>query len=341
MLIDTATVEVRGGRGGNGCVSFRREKYVPRGGPDGGDGGRGGDVVLVADQSRSTLVDTHYRRHYRAGAGQHGSGARKTGRSGEDVVVRVPVGTIVRDSETGEVLADLDRDGARVVAARGGRGGRGNARFATPTDRAPRRAEEGRPGEERPIDLELKLMADVGLVGLPNAGKSTLLRRLSAARPRVGNYPFTTLSPVLGLVRYGVDGSFVVADLPGLIEGAHEGKGLGHRFLRHIERTRVLVILIDASADDPLADYRVLLDEIGQHGAGLTAKPRLVALNKIDLLGPDGAPELELAEEVVPLSGLTGRGVDELIRRLAAAVAERRAEEARGEDSDDRAARER
>lgn len=325
MLIDTATVEVRGGRGGNGCVSFRREKYVPRGGPNGGDGGRGGDVIFVADEGKSTLVDQHYRRHYRADAGQHGSGSKKTGRGGEDVVVRVPVGTLIRDRETKEVLADLDSSGDRVVVASGGRGGRGNARFATSTDRAPRRAEEGRLGEERVIELELKLVADVGLVGLPNAGKSTLLRRISAAKPRVGNYPFTTLSPVLGLVTYGVDGSFVVADLPGLIEGAHEGKGLGHQFLRHIERTRVLVLLIDAAAEDPLEDYRVLLKELREHGAGLMRKPRIVALSRIDLRGPEGPPDVDFdGEAVAAVSGLTGEGVDELLRRLIVLVEEER-----------------
>jgi GTP-binding protein len=328
MLIDTATVEVRGGRGGNGCVSFRREKFVPRGGPDGGDGGRGGDVIFVADEGRSTLVDLHYRRHYRAGSGQHGGGARKSGRGGEDVVVRVPVGTVLRDHETGDVLADLDRPGASVVAASGGRGGRGNARFATSTDRAPRRAEEGRPGVELSIDLELKLMADVGLVGLPNAGKSTLLRRISAARPRVGDYPFTTLSPVLGIVSYGIDGSFVVADLPGLIEGAHEGKGLGHRFLRHIERTGVLVLLLDASSEDPRADYDVLMEELSQHGSGLAAKPRFVAWNKMDLLGPDGRPpDVGFGgERVVALSGLTGEGVDALLRELIRLVEAQRSD---------------
>ncbi|MBD3367281.1 MAG: GTPase ObgE [Candidatus Eisenbacteria bacterium] len=326
MLVDTAKAEVRGGRGGDGCVSFRREKFVPRGGPDGGDGGRGGDVIVEADEGKSTLVDLHYRRHYRAGSGQHGSGARKSGRSGEDVVIRVPVGTVLRDAETGEVLADLDEPGERVVVAKGGGGGRGNARFATSTDRAPRRAEEGRHGVERMVEFELKLMADVGLVGLPNAGKSTLLRKLSAARPRVGDYPFTTLSPVLGLVRYGIDGSFVVADLPGLIEGAHEGKGLGHQFLRHIERTRVLVVLIDAAADDPATDYRVLMEELERHDADLTDKPRVVAWSKVDLRGPDGPPEASFGgERVVSVSGLTGEGVDDLVRLLIDLVERERA----------------
>ena len=325
MLIDTATVDVRGGRGGNGCVSFRREKFVPRGGPDGGDGGRGGSVIFEADPGKSTLVDQHYRKHYRAGSGQHGSGAKKTGRGGEDLLVRVPVGTIIRDAETGETLADLDGAGARVIVAEGGRGGKGNARFATATDRAPRRAEEGRAGVERRVALELKLLADVGLVGLPNAGKSTLLRKLSAARPKVGDYPFTTLSPVLGLVTYGVDGSFVVADLPGLIEGAHEGKGLGHKFLRHIERTRVLVVLIDVAAEDPSTDFHVLMEELEQHGSGLALKPRLVVWSRADLAGPDGPPSADFADgDPIAVSGLTGEGIDELVRALIDLIAKDR-----------------
>jgi len=325
MLIDTATVDVRGGRGGNGCVSFRREKFVPRGGPDGGDGGRGGSVIFEADPGKSTLVDQHYRKHYRAGSGQHGSGAKKTGRGGEDLLVRVPVGTIIRDAETGETLADLDGAGARVIVAEGGRGGKGNARFATATDRAPRRAEEGRAGVERRVALELKLLADVGLVGLPNAGKSTLLRKLSAARPKVGDYPFTTLSPVLGLVTYGVDGSFVVADLPGLIEGAHKGKGLGHQFLRHIERTRVLVVLIDVAAEDPSTDFHVLMEELEQHGSGLALKPRLVVWSRADLAGPDGPPSADFVDgDPLAVSGLTGEGIDELVRALIDLVAKDR-----------------
>lgn len=313
MLVDTATVELRGGDGGRGCLSFRREKYVPRGGPDGGDGGHGGSVVLVAREGRFTLLDFRYRRQYRAERGQHGAGATKRGRDGEDVVLEVPVGTVVRDHETGEVIADLDAPGARVVAARGGRGGRGNARFATSTDRAPRRAEEGRPGEERIVDLELKLIADVGIVGLPNAGKSTLLSKLSAARPKIADFPFTTLSPVLGLVRHGVDGSYVVADLPGLIEGAHEGKGLGDRFLRHAERTRGLVVLLDSTAADPAGDYRTLLTELECYGQGLPEKPRIVVLNKIDLFGEKAAlPPLPRGVEALAVSALTGAGLEEL-----------------------------
>jgi GTP-binding protein len=317
MLIDTATITVRGGDGGNGCVSFRREKYVPHGGPDGGDGGAGGSVTIVAREGRSTLLDFRHRRHYRAESGQHGGGARKTGRNGESVVIEVPVGTIVRDHESGEILADLEAPGSSVVVAEGGRGGRGNARFATPTDRAPRRAEDGRSGRECTVDLELKLLADVGIVGLPNAGKSTLLSKLSAARPRIGDYPFTTLSPVLGLVRHGVGESFVAADLPGLIEGAHRGKGLGDRFLRHVERTRVLVLLIDAVEGDPDAAYGTLLTELSSYGQGLDEKPRLVALNKIDLRGPTAGPAPSFGgEEVFEISALTGEGLDALTHAI-------------------------
>lgn len=312
MLIDTATIEVRGGAGGNGCVSFRREKYVPRGGPDGGDGGNGGSVALEASEGRFTLLDFHYRRHYRAENGRHGSGKGRRGRDGEGLMLRVPVGTLVMDRESGEILADLDEPGARFVVAPGGRGGRGNARFATPTDRAPRRAEDGRPGVERTVDLELKLLADVGVVGLPNAGKSTLLSSVSAARPRIGDFPFTTLSPVLGLVESGTGGSFVMADLPGLIEGAHEGKGLGHRFLRHVERTSVLLLLLDASGE-PAEAYGVLLGELRGYGQGLSEKRRLVVLNKIDLL--DDAPQKLPAfggEPVLAISALTGEGLPEM-----------------------------
>lgn len=311
MLIDTATINLRGGSGGNGCLSFRREKFVPRGGPNGGDGGDGGTVTLEACEGRYTLLDFHYRRHYRAESGQHGGGSNKRGRNGEDIVLRVPVGTIVRDHETGDVMADLDDPGARFVAARGGRGGRGNARFATSTDRAPRRCEEGQPGEERTVDLELKLIADVGIVGAPNAGKSTLLSKVSAARPKVGDFPFTTLSPVLGLVRIGTAGSFVMADLPGLIEGAHEGKGLGHKFLKHTERTRVLLVLLDSTAD-PQGTYDTLIDEITQYGQGLSKKPRLVALNKIDLSTDTDVPAFG-GEEVRRISALTGEGLKELV----------------------------
>ena len=321
-MIDSATIIARGGRGGNGCLSFRREKFVPRGGPNGGDGGHGGSVRVRASEGRYTLLDFRYRRHYRAGSAQHGGGSDKRGRDGEDVVLEVPVGTVIRDHDTGEVLADLDEPEASVVIAQGGRGGRGNARFATSTDQAPRRVEEGQPGEERTVDLELKLLADVGLVGAPNAGKSTLLSRVSGARPKIGDFPFTTLSPVLGLVRVSPSESFVMADLPGLIEGAHEGKGLGLRFLKHTERTRVLVILLDAS-DEPETTYATLVAELEQYGQGLSEKPRVVALNKIDLPGAaDGRVPSFGGEQVVRVSAVRGDGLRELVGLLSGMLRE-------------------
>ena len=322
-MMDTATITVRGGDGGNGCVSFRREKYVPRGGPNGGDGGHGGSVIFQASRGLSSLLDFQYMRTYKAQKGRNGSGANRRGRDGKDTLLRVPVGTIIRDHESGDVIADLDSDGASVVAAKGGRGGRGNARFATPIEQAPRKAESGEPGSEVTVDLELKLIADVGLVGLPNAGKSTLLSRMSAAKPKIGDFPFTTLSPVLGIVGHGSENSFVMADLPGLIEGAHQGRGLGDRFLRHIERTRVLVILVDSSSESPEQDYRTLLSELDSYGQGVQAKPRVVALSKADL-----SPGLETGdvrfggEPVFVISAQSGRGLDELRHALVRLLAE-------------------
>ncbi|MFH1865663.1 MAG: GTPase ObgE [Candidatus Eisenbacteria bacterium] len=323
MLIDTATIEVKGGDGGNGCSSFRREKFVPRGGPNGGDGGHGGSVVFEAARGLSSLLDFRYRQHYKAQKGRNGIGANKRGRDGEDIVLLVPPGTIIKNHESGDVLADLEEDGARIVIARGGRGGRGNARFATPVEQAPRKFEGGRPGEQLIVDLELKLIADVGLVGLPNAGKSTLLSRVSAAKPKTGNFPFTTLSPVLGIVGHGSADSFVMADLPGLIEGAHRGKGLGHRFLRHVERTRVLVILLDSSSETLMDDYETLLGELESYGQGLSEKPRIVALNKIDLSPDEVAPGAAFGgEEIHRISGFSGQGLDGLTRALVGMLAE-------------------
>ncbi|MDR7486196.1 MAG: GTPase ObgE [Armatimonadota bacterium] len=326
-MIDRARVYVKAGDGGRGCVSFRREKFVPKGGPDGGDGGAGGSVVFVADASRSTLVDFRYRQHFRAPRGGHGEGARRTGRSGPDLVVPVPVGTIVRDAQTGEVLADLAQDGQRAVIARGGRGGRGNAHFATPTARAPRRAEPGEPGEARWVELELQLLADVGLVGLPNAGKSTLLRRISAARPKVGAYPFTTTDPVLGAVEMPDGRSFVVADLPGLIEGAHQGAGLGHAFLRHIARTRVLIHVIDLTGPtDPLVAYEVVRRELELYDPRLLDRSAVVALNKVDLpesrarLAPAASALAARGILAIGVSGATGEGTDRLLAATADAL---------------------
>jgi GTP-binding protein len=332
VFIDEAVIEVEAGRGGDGCVSFRREKHVPRGGPDGGDGGDGGSVILVADTHLSTLLDFHYKRRYKAGSGGHGSGSNRKGRNGKSITLRVPVGTLVYDADTGDLLADLSRPGMRFVAARGGKGGRGNAHFATPTRQTPRFAEKGLPGERRTLRLELKLLADVGIVGMPNAGKSTLISRISAAKPKIADYPFTTLVPNLGVVRYQ-DQSFVVADIPGLIEGAHAGVGLGHQFLRHVERARLLLYLLDVSpfaTVPPLEAFETLRRELELYNPDLARKPALVALNKIDTLAPDERAALDAVRcaieahgyEVFPISAYTGEGLEALLARLAQRVAE-------------------
>jgi GTP-binding protein len=320
MFVDEAEIEVSSGPGGNGCVSFRREKYVPKGGPDGGDGGNGGRVLFQVDPRVRTLVDFRFRRRLHAGHGGHGQGSNKKGRKGRDLVVRVPPGTVLKN-ERGRVLMDLVEAGAQRVLLEGGRGGRGNARFATPSNQAPRKAEPGGPGRTLRLTLELKLLADVGLVGLPNAGKSTLLGKVSSARPKVAAYPFTTLSPWLGVVRLGDDASFVLADLPGLIEGAHDGRGLGHQFLRHIERTRVLVLVIDLAAGDIGEQYRVLMRELEGYSPVLLSKPRVVALNKIDMAAADPG-ELPFEEETFRISGLIGTGVPALLGRLQELVAQ-------------------
>jgi len=286
MFADTATLDVRAGTGGSGCVSFRREKGVPRGGPDGGDGGCGGDVIVTADESLRTLLDFRRRPHVRAGRGAHGEGANRAGASGDDVTVRVPPGTIVIDDSSDTVLADLVEPGDEVVVARGGRGGRGNARFKTSVNQAPRQWEAGEEGEERVVRLELRLIADIGLVGHPNAGKSTLLSRISAARPKIADYPFTTLAPNLGLVALGEWQSCTVADIPGLIEGASQGRGLGADFLRHIERTSVLLYLVECDGDDPLAELAVLQSELRAHSPDLLERPSALLLTKLDLVPP-------------------------------------------------------
>ena len=338
MFLDSVTIEVRGGRGGSGAEAFRREKGVPRGGPAGGDGGKGGDVRLVADQGLTTLSDFRYKRHYRAERGRHGEGSNRTGRSGRDLVLRVPCGTIALDDGSDEVLCELLDADAGVVIARGGAGGRGNARFTSATRQAPRRWEAGGEGEERRVRLELKLLADVGLVGEPNAGKSTLLARISRARPKIADYPFTTLTPNLGVVELPGFRSFVVADIPGIIEGAHEGRGLGHRFLRHIERTRALVILLPLDRPDPAATLASLLDELERyaatHAPGLAGVPYAVAFSKMDLLPAGEAPPSVAAPDawaVHRVSAVTGQGVDELLegcwRQLAVSRAAARDEE--------------
>jgi GTP-binding protein len=319
-FVDVATIHVKAGGGGVGCASFRREKYVPKGGPDGGDGGRGGSIIIQANRQLNTLLDYRYRRSYVAHRGEHGLGRLKTGRSGNDVVLKVPVGTIVRNSKTDEVMGDLVHDGEELIVANGGRGGKGNAAFATPTNQAPREYELGAPGEEHTIELELKLLADVGLVGFPNVGKSTLISAISAARPKIADYPFTTLVPNLGIVRVNEGKSFVVADIPGLIEGAHTGKGLGIQFLRHVERTKVLVLLIEATSQNPQADYTVLLRELRSYNRKLLETPKIVALTKIDLLNNDRMKILrKLKFRSTPtlfVSAVSGAGVGHLVKTM-------------------------
>ncbi len=329
MLVDYTRIHAQAGAGGPGSISFRREKYVPKGGPDGGDGGRGGSVWLEVDPHVRTLLDCRERPHYRAESGRPGSGNNRSGRDGEDLVVRVPAGTVVKDAGNGEIVADLVRAGDRVCVARGGRGGRGNARFATPTHQAPRRADRGEPGEERELELELKYIADLGLVGLPNAGKSTLLSRITRARPKIGDYAFTTLEPNLGIVALDVDRSFVVADLPGLIEGASQGKGLGLQFLRHVERTRLLAFLVEAASEDAAGTLALLRREIAAYSATLAEKPWLVVLTKADLLPPeshDAAASAAGLPDARVVSAHTGEGIRDLLelcwRRLEAATTE-------------------
>ena len=325
MLVDHARIHVISGAGGAGCVSFRREKYVPKGGPDGGDGGRGGSVIFVVDTSVRTLLDCRERPRYRASNGGAGSGNNRTGRDGEDLVIEVPPGTVVKDVATGDSVADLVEPGTRWQAARGGRGGRGNARFATPARQAPRHAEPGEAGEERWLELELKLIADVGLVGPPNAGKSTLLSRVSRARPRIAPYAFTTLEPNLGIVDLDGERRFVVADLPGLIEGAHRGRGLGLEFLRHVERTRVLAFLIESTSETPAEDLMTVERELREYRGALMEKPRVVVLTKADLLPPGEAEAVAaragLADAHV-VSAHTGHGIGRLLETLWRMVAQ-------------------
>lgn len=329
MFYDEAKIHVRSGDGGDGMISFRREKFVRQGGPDGGDGGRGGNVVFIASSHLNSLVTFQRNRHYRAGNGVHGTVQRMTGASGEDLRLEAPVGTIIRNAETGDVLADLTQPGQEVVVLAGGRGGRGNIHYANSRQQAPRIAERGEPGEELWLTLELKLIADVGIVGVPNAGKSTLLSVVSAARPKIADYPFTTLQPNLGVVTVQEYQTLVLADIPGLIEGASEGVGLGHDFLRHIERTRILIHLLDGLAADPLADWRMINEELALYNPGLAAKPQLVVLNKIDL--PDArAAEPDVRQAItaagypfMSISAVTGEGVQAMLyeaKRLADAV---------------------
>lgn len=332
MFIDEAKIRVKAGDGGNGCMAFRREKFVPRGGPSGGDGGRGGDVVMESSERHNTLVHFRFNPEYKAERGRHGEGSNRSGREGEPVILKVPVGTILYDAETGERVHDFSHADERVVIAKGGRGGRGNQHFATPTHQAPREHELGRPGEERNYRLELKLLADVGLVGFPNAGKSTLISRISAARPKIADYPFTTLEPNLGVVTVGEppeDDSYVVADIPGLIEGASSGHGLGTQFLKHIERTRLLLHLIDVSdgsgRPDPVEDFKVIMGELTSWGTGLEDKPMIVVASKIDVANPEKLAKLKRlsTRRKLPffaISAVSGQGVEKLKYEVGARV---------------------
>ncbi len=339
MFIDEAKIRIKAGDGGNGCMAFRREKFVPRGGPSGGDGGNGGDIIMESSQRHNTLIHFRFNPEHKADRGRHGEGSNCTGKEGEDMVLQVPVGTSVYDDETGELVHDFERPDERVIIARGGRGGRGNQHFATPTHQAPREHELGRPGEERVYRLELKLLADVGLVGYPNVGKSTLISVISAAKPKIADYPFTTLAPNLGVVSIGEaphEESYVVADIPGLIEGAHLGAGLGVQFLRHIERTRVLVHLVDVSdgsgRDNPVEDFKVISAELESFGHGLDEKPVIIAATKADVANPDKLKKLQAMAkrkkiDLYLISSVTGEGVEKLKYAIGERVKALREEE--------------
>ena len=324
MFIDEAKITVRAGDGGHGCIAFRREKFVPRGGPSGGDGGNGGNIYFIASDQDNTLLKFRYNHIFRATRGKHGEGSNRHGKNGGDLEISVPLGTVVHDLETGELLHDFTQRGERVLIAAGGRGGHGNAHFMSSVNRAPSRAQDGKPGEHRDLRLELKLLADVGLVGFPNAGKSTLISSISAARPKIADYPFTTLEPNLGVVAYDHDKSFVVADIPGLIEGAHLGHGLGIQFLRHIERTRLLLHLVDVSPTedrDPVADFKTIEKELAQHNPDLPKKPRIVVATKVDVADPAKLRKLQQwcrqrQIELIKISSVTGEGLEELKHRI-------------------------
>ncbi|SDP03988.1 GTPase ObgE [Desulforhopalus singaporensis] len=316
-FVDYAKFYVKAGDGGNGCVSFRREKYVPKGGPNGGDGGRGGDVIIRASSALTSLIDFKYRSHFKAERGEHGKGKDMHGRGGKSCTVDVPVGSVIKDAETGECLADLTMDGDVFIVAKGGDGGLGNTHFASGTNRTPRIATKGKGGEEFWLVIELKLIADVGLVGLPNAGKSTLLSRLSAANPKIGAYPFTTLEPQLGVLQYSYFEPCIIADIPGLVEGAHQGVGLGHNFLRHVERTSILVHVVDAAEEEVENNYRIISDELLRYKEELAGRIQILVLNKIDLIDENRLKELytvfaKFCDKVLPVSGQTGDGLSEL-----------------------------
>jgi len=322
MFIDYAKIELIAGNGGNGAVAFRREKYVPKGGPSGGNGGNGGSIIIKADRNLHTLLDFRYKKKYTAQNGQQGGNSLKDGKGAENLIIKVPVGTVIKDAETSEIIADLDEDEKEFIAAKGGKGGKGNSNFATPTNQAPRYAEEGKPGESANVILELKLLADVGLVGFPNAGKSTFISAISAAKPKIADYPFTTLQPNLGIVQYKDFQSFTVADIPGIIEGAHEGKGLGHKFLRHIERTGILLIMIECTEENPIEKYKIILNELENYSDLLAEKEKIVVLTKVDLLPSEEIKKLKkikfpgYKDKLFIISSAAGIGINDLLDEL-------------------------
>ncbi len=322
MFIDEAKIYIKAGDGGNGAVAFRREKFVPKGGPSGGNGGKGGDVIFVAENNLLTLLDFRYKKKYVAENGVPGGKSLKDGRNGENIVIKVPIGTVILDADSNEILADLSANGQQFIAAKGGRGGKGNSNFATSTNQTPRFAEDGKPGEERKLKLELKMIADVGLVGFPNAGKSTLISVISAAKPKIADYPFTTLQPNLGIVNYKGHNSFVVADIPGIIGGAHQGKGLGHKFLRHIERTKTLLLLIDITEESRDSVYETLISELEKYSEKLALKRKIVAFSKCDLIEKDTLEKIKkkklkgYEDEIYFISSVDKQGVSELLDRL-------------------------
>jgi GTPase len=322
MFIDYAEIEVCAGKGGNGAVTFRREKYVPKGGPSGGNGGRGGNVIIKAYHNLATLLDFRYKKIYKAENGEPGGSWLRDGKDGEDILIKVPVGAIIKNAKTKKIIADLDEDGKEIIIAKGGKGGKGNSNFATPTNQAPRFAEDGKPGEEIKLILELKLIADVGLVGFPNAGKSTLISKISAAKPKIADYPFTTLEPNLGIVNYKDFKSFTVADIPGIIEGAHEGKGLGIKFLRHIERTKILLFLIDITSENYQEQYNILLNELKSHSKILAEKTKIVSLSKADLVTEEEIKKISKKKiknadlQMLVFSAVSGHGLKELLDYL-------------------------
>ena len=320
MFIDFTEVALEAGNGGKGSVHFRREKFVPKGGPDGGDGGRGGHIIFLTDSNLHTLQDIRYRKKYKAEDGSNGGGSRKTGKCGQDIIIKVPVGTLIREKKSKDIIADLIEDNSSFILCKGGRGGHGNIRYKTSTNQAPRVSQPGEKGESGVYEIELKILADVGLVGLPNAGKSTLLSKLSSARPKIANYPFTTLEPSLGIVKYGEYNSFVMADIPGLIEGASEGKGLGHQFLRHVERNKILLFLIDSQDSDPNSTFQTLRDEIYQYNPDLRIKPIIICQTKVDLEFEGKNQWIQIGKEIIKISSFTGKGLNKLVRKIISII---------------------